>query len=219
MALGAACSPTCNCARVIVTKGLAVAQYLDKQGKLRTEEVSEGKGITVANLDANAAPVRAVARGLMAVLTDPKERSAAGQKYFDKPAQVGAPFGDVYVPPEGLAVRFVNLEGDARVQIADAATNATLLEAMAAQGLTLDRARLRAAGKYSVRVLSARGKLPPGAFEVVAQDLSNELDQALKAIDADELLDANTRPIARALVFEREGLSFNREIALREIKK
>lgn len=208
-----------NCARIVVIKGLAVAQYLDKQGKLRTEEMSEGKGITVANLDANATPVRAVARGLMAVLTDPKERSAAGQKFFDKPAQVGAPFGDVYIPREGLVVRFVNLESDARVQIADASTNATVLEAVASQGLTLDRGRLRAGGTYNVRALSSRGKLPPGAFEVVAQELSHELDQALKAIEADQLLDANTRPIARALVFEREGLSFNREIALREMKK
>ncbi len=208
-----------NCERVIVTKGVAVAQYLDKQGKPRTEEITEGKGITVANLDANAAPVRAVARGLMASLTDPKERSAAGQKFFDKPSQVGAPFGDVYLPPEGLAVHFFNLEGDARVQIADAQTNATLLEAAAAQGLTLDRARFRVGGKYSVRVLSSRGKAPPGAFEVVAQDLSLELDQTLKAIDADQMLDADTRPIARALVFEREGLSFNREIALREVRR
>ena len=208
-----------NCERVIVTKGVAVAQYLDKQGKPRTEEIAEGKGITVANLDANAAPVRAVARGLMAVLTDAKERSAAGQKFFDKPSQVGAPFGDVYLPPEGLAMHFVNLEGDARVQIADAQTNATLLEAAVAQGLTLDRVRFRAGGKYSLRVLSSGGKTPPGAFEVVAQDLSLELDQSLKAIDADQMLDANTRPIARALMFEREGLSFNREIALREMKR
>ena len=208
-----------KCERVVVTKGVAVAQYLDKQGRPTTEVIAEGKGITASNLDTNAAPVRAVSQGLLAMLTDPKERSTAGQKFFDKPSQVGAPFGDVYLPPEGLAVRFFNLEGDARVRIADAGTDAVVLEAPAAQGLTLDRARLRAGGKYSVRVLSSRDKLPPGAFEVVAQDLSIELDQALKAIEADPLLDANTRPLSRALVFEREGLSFNREIALREMKR
>lgn len=208
-----------NCERVVVVKGVVLAQYLDKAGAARTEELAEGKALAATNFDPNTAPVRGVARGLVAVLTDPRERSSAGQKYFDKPAQIGAPFGDVYLPPGGLPVRFVDLEGDARVQITDATGNAVVLEAAAAQGMTLDRARFRAGGKYGVRVNSARGKLPPGAFEVVPADLAGELDQALKAIDADALLDADTRAIARALVFEREGLSFNRETALRELKK
>jgi hypothetical protein len=207
-----------NCERIAAVKGVALAQFLD-DGKVRSASLEVGKPNPMANLSSNPAPVRAVARGVLAVLTDPKERSAAGQKFFDKPAQVGAPFGDVYIPPQGLVLRFVSLEGDARVQIADGATNATLLDAAAAQGLTLDRARLRAGGRYSVRVQSARGKLPPGAFEVVEQDLAKQLDQAMKAIDVDPLLDAETRPIARALVFEQEGLGFNRELALREMRK
>lgn len=207
-----------NCERLTVAKGSALAQYVDKQGKPQRELVVEGKGLTVANLDANPAPVRAVARGLLAVLTDPKERSSAGQKYFDKPSQVGAPFGDVYIPRDGLRVRFVNLEGDARVQIADAASNAVLLDALAAQGATLERSRFKPGGRYAVRVVSSRAKLPPGAFEVVGPDVSNDLDSVLQAIDADVLLDASTRPIARALAFEREGLSFNRELVLREMK-
>jgi hypothetical protein len=41
----------------------------------------------------------------------------------------------------------------------------------------------------------------------------------LSAIDADPLLDTDKRWLARALVFEREGLTFNRELALREMKK
>lgn len=208
-----------QCERVTVVKGVVLAQYLDKTGAARTEELAEGKALAAANTDPNAAPVRGVARGLVAVLTDPRERASPGQKYFDKPAQVGAPFGDVYLPPGGLIVRFVDLEADARVQIADAASNAVLLDVAAAQGMTLDRARFRPGGTYSVRVSSARGKLPPGAFEVVPAELAGELDQALKAIDADALLDPGTRAIARALVFEREGLSFNRETVLRELKK
>lgn len=208
-----------NCARVIVVKGAAVAQYLDKQGTLRTEVVAEGKGIAAASIDGNAVPVRAVARGLLAVLTDPKDHNVAGQKFFDKPSQVGAPFGDVYIPPSGLTVRFANLSSDARVQIADAVTNTVVFDVAASQGLTLERSRTRPAGKYAVRVVSARDKLPPGAFEVVPQDVSLELDKALAAIDADTLLDARSRPIARALVFEHEGLSFNRDIALRQVKQ
>ena len=208
-----------NCERVTVTKGVAVAQYLDKQGKPHSEEIAEGKGITATDLDTNAAPVRAVARGLLAMLTDPKERVTAGQKFFDKPAQVGAPFGDVYIPPEGLKVRFINLDGDAKVQIADVGTNVVVLEAAATQGMTLERARVRTGGTYSVRVLSGREKLPPGAFEVVSADVAGDIDQALKAVNADPLLDAETRAVARALVFEREGLTFNRALALRETKK
>jgi hypothetical protein len=208
-----------NCERVTVIKGVALAQYLDDQGKPRSKAINAGEGLKGVNLDASAAPVRAVGRSLLSVLTDPKERRAAGQKYFDKPTQVGAPFGDVYIPRDGLRVSFVNLEGDARVQIADAATQSVVLDASATQGMTLDRARIRAGERYVVRVVSSNQKLPPGAFEVVAPDVANDVDRALSAIDVDPLLDADTRWLARALVFEREGLTFNRELALREMKK
>jgi hypothetical protein len=208
-----------NCLAVVVTKGVAKAQYVDVKGKATSQPVLTGKGVNPANLGQNAAPVRAVSRSLLAMLTDPNEQSKVGQKYFEKPAQIGAPFGDVYIPPEGLIVRFSKLEGDARIQVADAASNAPLFEATVAQGMTLDRSRLRPGGKYTVRVVSAREKIPPGAFEVVSQEVATDLEQALKAIDADPLLDTGTRPIARALAFEQEGLSFNREIALRELKK
>jgi hypothetical protein len=207
-----------DCASLVVSKGVAVAQYLDKSGKLKTEALTEGKGVAADQLTANAAPVRAVSRSLLAVLTDPKERKVPGQKFFDKPAQVGAPFGEIYIPLQGLAMTFVVLEGDARVQIVDATSNAVLVETAAARGLTLQRKDVRAAGKYIVRVLSIE-KIPPGAFEVVADDVSAELDEALAGIDGDKLLDENTRPIARALVFEREGLSFNRLIALQGMKR
>jgi hypothetical protein len=209
-----------SCARVVVTKGVAIAQYVTDKGDAEREEIVEGQRVNASRLgnEAIAAATKTVGRGILAVLTKPKQSEALGAKYFDKPGQVGTPFGDVYIPAEGLVVRFVHLEGDARVQIADVASRAVLAEVVAAQGLTLERARFRPGGRYTVKVATARAALPPGAFEVVAADASADLDKALQAIDADARLDATGRAVARALLFEREGLSFNREITLREVR-
>jgi hypothetical protein len=208
------------CARVQVAKGSAQAHFVNN-GKPEWRVLNEGQRVDPAALAGGAAadaPLKSVGRSILAVLTEGKESVKAGQKFFEKPAHVGAPFGDVFIPHEGLVLRFVNLEGDARVAIIDESTRATLFEAVAAQGVTLERARLRAGGKYTVRVTSARTRLAPGAFEVTTPQHSAELDQALQAIAADSALDAAGRAIARALLFEHEGLSFNREIALRELK-
>jgi hypothetical protein len=208
------------CARVQVAKGSAQAHFV-ANGKPEWRVLSEGQRVDAAALAGGAAadaPIRSVGRSILAVLTEGKETVKAGQKFFEKPAQVGAPFGDVFIPPEGLVLRFVNLEGDARVSIVDDSTRKTLFEAVAAQGVTLERALLRAGGRYTVQVTSARAKLVPGAFEITAAQQSAELDQALQAIAADRALDAAGRAIARALLFEHEGLSFNREVALRELK-
>jgi hypothetical protein len=208
-----------SCARVVVTKGVAIAQYVTDKGDAEREEIAEGQRVNASRLGnaAIAAATKTVGRGILAVLTEPKPNKTQGAKYFDQPGQLGTPFGDVYIPVDGLVVRFVHLEGDARVQIADAASRAVLAEAVAAQGLTLERARFRP-GRYTVKVASTRAAPPPGAFEVVAADTSADLDKALQAIDADTRLDATGRAVARALLFEREGLSFNREITLREFR-
>jgi hypothetical protein len=209
-----------SCARVVVTKGVAIAQYVTDKGDAEREEIAEGQRVNASRLGnaAIAAATKTVGRGILAVLTEPKQNKTQGAKYFDQPGQLGTPFGDVYIPVDGLVVRFVHLEGDARVQIADAASRAVLAEAVAAQGLTLERARFRAGGRYTVKVASTRTAPPPGAFEVVAAGASADLDKALHAIDADTRLDATGRAVARALLFEREGLSFNREITLREVR-
>ena len=208
------------CARVQVVKGSAQAHFVNN-GKPGWRVLSEGQRVDPAMLAGGAAadtPTKSVGRSILAVLTEGKETVKLGQKFFEKPAQVGAPFGDVFIPIEGLVLRFANLEGDARVSIIDDSTRATLVEAVAAQGITLERARLRAGARYTVRVTSARARLAPGAFEVTTPQQSAELDQALQAIAADNALDAAGRAIARALLFEHEGLSFNRELALRELK-
>jgi len=208
------------CARVQVAKGSAQAHFVN-DGKPQWRVLNEGQRVDPAVLAGGAAadtPTKSVGRSILSVLTEPKERTTHGQKFFDKPAQVGAPFGDVFIPADGLALRFVNLEGDARVVIVDDSTRATLFEAVAAQGMTLERTRLRAGGKYTVRVTSAQVRLAPVVFEVTTPQQSAELDRALQAIAADSALDAVGRAIARALLFEHEGLSFNREIALRELK-
>lgn len=207
------------CARVVVAKGVAIAQYVTDKGNAEREEIAEGQRVSASKLGAiGAAATKTVGRGILAVLTEAKQSKALGQKYFDKPAQAGTPFGDVYIPADGLALRFVLLEGDARVQIADSGSRAVLAEVVAAQGVTLDRTRFRPGGRYTVRVTTARAALPPGAFEVVAADASALLDKALQDIDADTRLDAAGRLVARALLFEHEGLSFNREVTLREVR-
>jgi hypothetical protein len=208
-----------DCLRVIVAKGTALAQYIDRLGKPKSDTISEGKGVDPADMAPNPVPVRAVGRSLVAMLTEGKEGKAVGQKFFDKPSEVGAPFGDLYIPPEGLSVRFYNLEPDARIRIADFSTQRVLLESAASMPMTLDRGRFKAGGKYSVQVLASRGKLPPGAFEVVDQALTDELDRSLQALAKDPQLDRNTSAIARALMFEREGLSFNRETAIRGMRQ
>lgn len=206
-----------DCLRVIVAKGTAMAQYLDRKGNPKSEMIREGKGVDPAGMAANAVPVRAVGRSLVAMLTEGKEGRALGQKFFDKPAEVGAPFGDVYIPAEGLVVRLFNVDSDARFRITDAAQR-VLVDSGAAASVTLDRVRFKAAGKYGLQVLSSRGRLPAGAFDVVDQALSDELDRSLQALAQDGQLDRTTRAIARALLFEREGLSFNRESAIREMR-
>jgi hypothetical protein len=94
-----------------------------------------------------------------------------------------------------------------------------LIEALAAQGLTLDRARLRPGATYNIRIATARGKLPDGAFEIVAADLQSQLDESLGRIDRDDRLAPDMRAVGKALLLEQEGLSFNREVVLRGIKK
>jgi len=208
------------CARVMVKKGTAIVQYIKGKDGAQVpvrHRLDEGQSVNAAEFG-DATTTTTVARSLLAVLTQAKERPVLGQKYFDKPAQVGAPFGDVYIPVGGLELRFVNLEGDARVQITDAASQAVLLEGVAAQGMTLDRQRFRAGGTFAVRITSSRGKLPAGAFEVVAASASVEIDKSLHAIQSDATLDATGRAIARALLFEHEGLSFNRELTLKDLK-
>jgi hypothetical protein len=153
------------------------------------------------------------------MFSDPLVRREAGQKYFDNPANIGAPFGDVYIPTDGLKVRLVNVKGGMKVQIVDtAAANATLVDLPATEPIPLDRARFKAGGTYGVRVSSAGEKTVPGAFEVVGADVAEKVEADLRRIDADPALDARSRPIARALVYEQEGLSFNREQALKELQ-
>ena len=207
------------CARVVVAKGVAIAQYVTDKGNAEREEIAEGQRVSAGKLGAiGAAATKTVGRGILAVLTEAKQTKALGQKYFDKPAQVGTPFGDVYIPADGLVLRFANLEGDARVQIADAASRAVLAEVVAAQGVTLDRTRFLPGGRYTVRVTTARTALPPGVFEVLAPDAVALIDKAVQDIDADARLDAACRAVARALLLEHEGLSFNREVALSEVR-
>jgi hypothetical protein len=206
-----------NCANLKLEAGSAMAQYIDKAGQLGMVLVKAGAAMAVPNLSANAQPVNVVGRGLLSILTDAPERPVPGKKYFEKPAQVGAPFGDVYIPPDGLALRFTNLEGDARIQIFDGPR--MIVEAIAAQGLTLDRTRFRPGATYGVRIATTRGKLPDGAFEVLAADLQSQLDDTLSRIERDERLDTHMRVVGKALLFEHEGLSFNREVLLRGMKK
>jgi hypothetical protein len=206
-----------NCANLKLDAGTAMAQYIDKAGQLGMVLVKAGAALAVPDLNANAQPVKVVGRGLLSILTDAPERERPGKKFFDKPAQVGAPFGDVYIPPEGLALRFTDLEGDARIQIVEG--QRVVAEAVAAQGLTLERTRLRPGVTYGVRIVSARGKLPDGAFETVPADLQTQLDDVLGRIERDARLDAAARVLGKALVLEHEGLSFNREVLLRGMKK
>jgi hypothetical protein len=206
-----------NCANLTLEAGTAMAQYIDKAGRLGMVLIKAGAALAVPDLNANAQPVKVVGRGLLSILTDAPERAMLGKKYFDKPAQVGAPFGDVYVPPEGLAVRFADLEGEARIQIFEG--QRVVFETIAAQGLTLDRTRFRPAVTYGIRIVTTRGKLPDGAFEIVASDLQSQLDDALGRIERDERLDAHMRAVGKALLLEHEGLSFNREVLLRGMKK
>jgi hypothetical protein len=206
-----------NCASLKLDAGTAMAQYIDSAGQVGVALVKAGAALSVPKLNGNAQPVNAVSRALLSILTDAPERAVAGKKFFDKPAQVGAPFGDVYVPPEGLSIRFTNLEGEARVQIFEGPR--MLIETLAAQGLTLDRAKLRPATTYHIRIATARGKLPDGAFEIVAADLQAQLDDSLGRIDRDDRLAPDMRAVGKALLLEHEGLSFNRELVLRGIKK
>jgi hypothetical protein len=206
-----------NCANLKLEAGTAMAQYIDKAGQLGAVLISAGTALAVPNLGPNAQPANVVGRGLLSILTDAPERPVPGKKYFDKPAQVGAPFGDVYIPPDGLALRFSNLEGDARVQVFDGSR--LVVESVAAQGLTLDRTRFRPGTTYGVRVVTARGKLPDGAFEVLAADVQSQLDDTLGRLERDERLDVQMRAVGKALLFEHEGLAFNRELLLRGMKR
>lgn len=206
-----------NCANLTLEAGTAMAQYIDKAGRLGMVLVKAGAALAVPDLNANAQPVKVVGRGLLSILTDAPERAVPGKKYFDKPTQVGAPFGDVYIPPEGLPMRFTDLEGEALVQIFEG--RRVIVETIAAQGLTLDRTRFRPGVTYGIRIVTSRGKLPDGAFETVAPDLQSHLDDALARIERDDRCDAHMRVIGKALLLEYEGLSFNREVLLRGMKK
>jgi hypothetical protein len=206
-----------NCANLKLEAGTAMAQYIDKAGQLGVVLIKAGAALALPNLSANAQPVNVVGRGLLSILTDAPERPVPGKKYFEKPAQVGAPFGDVYIPPEGLALRFTSLEGDARIQVFDGSR--MVVETIAAQGLTLDRTRFRPGVTYGIRIATTRGKLPDGAFEVLAADLQSQLDDTLGRIERDERLDVQMRVVGKALLLEHEGLSFNREVLLRGMKK
>ena len=206
-----------DCAKVHLRSGRATAVYLDKSGKLQRENFVADKPGSPQNMDPNSAPAKAVARSLFAVLTDGKAAQTSGKKFFDKPSQIGAPFGDVYVPAAGLTFQFTNLEPGARVAINAKAGNATVLQADAALAVSLSRVQLQAGQTYALRVHTAKGPLPQALFEVVSQAVQDELDKALQEIDTASAQDPNSRAVARALVFEREGLSFNRDLALKEI--
>ncbi len=208
-----------DCAKVHLRSGTATAVYFDKTGKLQREAFVADRPGSPQNMDPNSAPAKAVARSLFAVLTDGKAAQTSGKKFFDKPSQIGAPFGDVYVPVGGLTFQFTNLEPGARVVIAAKTGNASVLQADAALAISLSRAQLQAGQTYALRVQTAKGNLPQVLFEVVSQAVAEELDKALQVIDTDHAQDPNSRAVARALVFEREGLSFNRDLALKEISQ
>ncbi len=206
-----------DCAKVHLRGGRATAVYFDKKGQLQRQAFEVEKPGSPQNMDPNSAPAKAVARSLFAVLTDGKVAQTSGKKFFDKPSQIGAPFGDVYVPVAGLTFQFTNLEPGARVVIAAKAGNASVLQADAALAINLSRAQLQAGQTYALRVQTAKGNLPQVLFEVVSKAVEEELDKTLQQIDTDSAQDPNSRAVARALVFEREGLSFNRDLALKEI--
>ena len=116
-----------DCARVHLRSGRATAVYFDKKGQLQRQAFEVEKPGSPQNMDPNSGPAKAVARSLFAVLTDGKAAQTSGKKFFDKPSQIGAPFGDVYVPAAGLTFHFTNLEPGARVAINAKAGNATVL--------------------------------------------------------------------------------------------
>lgn len=138
----------------------------------------------------------------------------AGHKRFDE--EVAG--GDVHVPAAGLALP-VRMSGDATLTLVSlpAGVMTGRWGVAAGQRPLIPSVALVAARRYRAELSSSEGR-QRWELQVLAADDQREVSSALAAADA---MLANTlaeRAAARALVYEQQGLSLNRDAELALLK-
>lgn len=208
-----------DCAMLNVTKGEVGVLYLDTNGRSQRAVVAPGQKFSPADAASSRAPY-APLKNVFAVLAKGPSSMARAGKSFDQAENAGLPSGDVHVAADGLPVVVAGEAGNRfSYQLEDAETSRVLQKGSGTAGIPLlmPKALFRPGAPYRLKVAFA-DSTAASEFTTPPADEERELLDALARAERDQDMDAFSRAIARALIFEDRSFGYNRELALRGAK-
>ena len=207
-----------DCAVLSVQKGEVTVLYLDGNGRSQSANIKQGTRFTAVNAANSRAP-HAPLKLLVAALTQGPASVERGGKFFDKPDELGLPSGDVHVPAGGLPLAVRGAAGlPFSYVLEEAKSSLVLLKGTGAGGqpMTLPRRVFKPETDYRLSITFA-DRTASSVFTTPTREEESELIEAMARIENDTNLDAFSKPIARALVFEDRSFGYNRELSLKAL--
>lgn len=223
-----------RCAELRVQAGSVQLVYTGAQGEPLSETVQAGRTPVLAGLARSSEAFDGVQRLLTLGVRD-MSATAGGTKQYNAlaytPSAFGAPFGELWVPPEGLRFRFFQPKppsGQAALVVQEidltisAGGNPVFLGRVNLdQEVHMPAQSLAPGQRHAVRlrVQTGNGTLDlRGDFTVLDAARSQEISAALGRLQAAGLRDGAAGAIAHALVFEDDALSFNARQRMLQVK-
>jgi len=206
---------TSDCNSIRVKNGLVKAMYFDKTGAQSTVAIEAGGRFTGSSAQGAPATMVAVAADFRSLFMQGTSQTKPGRKYFDNPEDFGLPYGQVYVPADGLKVVLKGGESTFEYQLFEEGSNKPLMrgKGQGQQPILITKTMSKPNASYKLMVKLGALNLDSQWATVPVAD-ENELVQELNRISADDSLDEEDKRVARALIYEDRALGYNRRTAL-----
>ncbi len=209
------------CASLKVKKGEVKAFYFAPDGKQKAKSFKAGESFDLGETEGAGSSFVAVLDDYRQMLAEGPAQKKPGRKFFDKPEALGLPFGNVYVPAEGLLFVLRGADGQPlSYRLVDDESGKLIVqgEGVGGQPVFIAKKELHPGGLY---LLSTRfsGRDVGSSLQVAGREVEDELREALLRIDGDTSLDAEDRRFAKALLFEEFALGYNRHLIFEGVTK
>jgi hypothetical protein len=205
-----------DCASLKVKSGVVKALFFGAEGKQQAKTVKAGERFNPGPIEGSSSTIVAVLENYRQLLAEGPSQKKPGRKYFDKPENLGMPFGHLYVPEKGLPFTLKGADGQSLAyRLIDDETGKLVTQGtgMGGRPVLIDKQWLQPDRLYRLSV-NLSGRDVESTVQIASMQIDDEIRGSLGAIDNDASLDAEDRRLLKALLFEEFALGYNRQLTL-----